>query len=1412
MNESNGTSFVHLQVSFDDMNVAALVDTGSSINVISQTLYNTLSHKSKLSFEQFPSEIRLADNTKVKVFGLAKILLICNNEQHAIEVYILPFTSHPLILGTNYLHSNNIILDFSNFSANFKSVKVQTHKKLTIPPNSECIVWGHVPTYVLPGLNGVCSNHKFILEKGLMVAKSLVTVSYNHKVPVKVLNATALSVVIPKDRTIAEFLSLNSDYSYVPIDQSCPVVQNIDIVNSCVTPDLNDCSESCSSNEHIEKVKDQFTLSDHLSESQQTELASLLYKNIDLFVTDDNPNLGYTKLIEHTIHLKPDASGKHQKPYRLPPYKREILRHHLDKLLKQGIISPVSETEDLPITSPIVLVTKRSKSSDQHAPQNFRFCCDFRYLNSQTQEFKYTIPNLQELTESFSEMTPNYITSIDLSSGFFQMGITPESSRYTAFNTCFGTYKFLRLPMGLKTSPNTFQLLMDRVLHGLKFKSCLCYLDDVLICSETFDQHMSDLSEVLGRFRNAGLKLGPKKCSFAAQSCVFLGHLISKDGILPPADRVQAIQEYPAPRNVKELRRLIGLFNWFKKFIPNFSATISSLTRLLQKNQTFKWGKEQDTAFNDLKYRLVNSEMLSFPQFNMQFRLSVDTSSRGIGYMLYQLDPEDKTCKPRIIRFGSKNLSRWQQSYGPTKLELLGMVVSILDCSDYLRGNQFIVECDHQALKPLYQKQFKGAIYERWLSILQQFNFEIVYKKAEQMEVPDALSRCENHHAEVVESPVEDDPYFPFVPDKIGHITLPNGQNFANLFQNNLEAVQAIHVSTEEHKSEHYDPYDADTDEPQYGNKQYKKKRQRILQESSKSDTDIVVDKMVNDKILAKISMPINNIKELQRQDTSLSPIINYLENDILPDLQKEARCVLLKSNDYALIDDILFHSRVAKSKRNKMMSHYQIVIPQALIPSVLKVVHDSPLGGHAGMNNTLDRAKEHFFFPRMGKIITDYVQTCHFCQVRKVTNFKTKQAIVAFPTPSEPFEVWQIDLCGPFPKSVNGNTYAFTAVDMFSKFIFAHPLRNNDALTVCEVIYRMFTQFGVCKTLVSDRGSEFVNQCTAGLCKLLEVTQEFTPAFAHHCLGACERQHRTLNERLTAHVLKDKLWETEINSVTFSMNSSVNSSIDFSPFEIVFGKRPKFPVFGAHFNLNDFHPNMQNYFSELTDRLKTVWEMVVKNAQYSGEKMEENANIKLNELKVSIGDYVYLQRTLTGQGRKFQPLYDGPFVVNSIPSPHLIKLRDPSGKRKLKSPVHINRVKLAHIRAPDPQNYLVQVPQQNPVSTSSDSNSESSEHEIPTEQDIQLQNDNPTPLRRTSRVVQKPIRYRDENFLSELSSCDGAQEKIKRILAKKPHGSSFLYLVQLIGEPAQNAKWKPLSELPPKAQELIIARPPPLV
>ncbi|VDI31780.1 Hypothetical predicted protein [Mytilus galloprovincialis] len=461
------------------------------------------------------------------------------------------------------------------------------------------------------------------------------------------------------------------------------------------------------------------------------------------------------------------------------------------------------------------------------------------------------------------------------------------------------------------------------------------------------------------------------------------------------------------------------------------------------------------------------------------FRLSVDTSTRGIEYMLYQLDPDDETQKPRIIRFGSKSLSPWQQSYFPTKLELLGMVVSILDYADYLRGNSFIAECNHQVLTPLYQKQFKGAIYKRWMSILQQFSFEIIYKKADDMQVPDALSRRENSKAEVVESHVEYDRFFPFFEDVYGKVKLPNGQNFSELIFSKVADVQAVHLTDNAYDADTLisDPYDADADESDNNiRKKSVRKMSKQRRTMYKSDTGIV-DKTLTTSVFENSSISTEKIKQLQRQDITLTKIIDYLENDTLPESQKQARPVLLKLSDNVLIDRVLFHSRIAKAKRNKMMDHYhyQIVLPEALINTVLKVVHDSPLGGYCGINNTSDRAKEHFFFPRMGKIIPDFVQSCYLCKIPKVSNKKTKQEIVSFPTPAEPFQVWQMDLCGPYPVSVNENTYVFTAVDMFTKLLFAYPLRNKDAITVCEAIYRMFTTYGVCQTLIyyQDRGSE---------------------------------------------------------------------------------------------------------------------------------------------------------------------------------------------------------------------------------------------------------------------------------------------------------------------------------------------------
>jgi hypothetical protein len=318
---------------------------------------------------------------------------------------------------------------------------------------------------------------------------------------------------------LAHFTQMSPDYALQPVSNDHKV-QNINLfkTETEISSDQSDQHDKVLDSQNISEFIQNFSFAkSYLSSTDQTELDDFLYQNKDIFVTKDNPGLGFTDLVRHKIIQKPDAKPKYQRPYRLSPDKKEVLRHHLDELLNQGIICTVDPSEDLPITSPVVLVTKRAKSKSEGPPyshddsiSHFRFYCDFRYLNSMTQNVCYVIPDLQELTESFTERTPNFITTIDLSQGFLQIEHDPQSSKYTAFNTCFGNFKFQRLPMGLSSSPNSFQLLMDKLLRGLTYRSCLCYLDDVLVCSETFQQHISDLNDIFTRFRNAGLKLNPK--------------------------------------------------------------------------------------------------------------------------------------------------------------------------------------------------------------------------------------------------------------------------------------------------------------------------------------------------------------------------------------------------------------------------------------------------------------------------------------------------------------------------------------------------------------------------------------------------------------------------------------------------------------------------------------------------------------------------------------------------------------------------------------------------------------------------------------------------------------------------------------------------------------------------------------
>ncbi len=1478
--------------------------------------------------------ITLASSHVVNVLGTCHVTVRLVHGKYRLPVTVLEKCSFPMILGETYLRSKGIVLDYAAKHFQVTKCKVRTRQITVVPANSEAIIWAKIPRVMPVGVQGFCSNCSHILQCNLLTCKSLVTVNTTHLVPIKLLNPTNVPVTLCRNQIVAQFCMLNNTDKISPSPstqaKSPPAqptvcsVHGVPIPEPC-SPNVGHQNSDEPVNGNTQEFLKHFDLSDtELSTEQKEALSHVLLANKDLFVTQHSTELGVTDMVQHRIHLKPNAAPKHQRPYRLPPDKREVLRHQLEELLKQGVIVPVDETEELPITSPIVLVSKRGKpnasvtaGSREASLSMYRFCCDFRFLNTQTQDFNYAIPDLQELTESFSHRKPNYISLFDLSSGFFQMKIAPESTKYTAFNTCFGTYKFQRLPQGLKTAPASFQMLMDKVLHGLSFQSILCYLDDCVLYSETFEQHLSDLSTVFDRFRRAGLRLNAKKCAFARSRCIFLGHEISADGISPPADRVKAILDYPAPRDAKETRRLMGLLNWFRKYIPSFSALAAPINKLLKRDIPFHWGADQDQALGELKSRLANSEVLAFPDFSLPFHLAVDTSSKGIGYMLYQVHPvtdsqghESDKQQPRVIRFGSKTLTKWQSAYGPTKLELLGVVTSILDCASYLRGSKFVVECDHQALKPLFQNKLKGAIYERWLAILQQFNFEIRYKPAAEMVVPDALSRCcPLSHAQgpnsPVSSPEEDDRFFPYVSETVGQITFPvedlpqsaetrpvvsSAQVQNDLIPPNVCRMARPHVDL-------HDEYDADTEAPfEYSLRRKRSKpkqshKSRVLcsldSAASGADSNAAItlphslDSPVTDTPLSmpqsslpslqgvsesspEVSTAVSSdaapsnsqavdssaipppdslqdqieamalfdqsdispgeLAKLQQSDPTLRPLIVYLTDKTLPPSQKEARKLLLESADYHLLAGLLFHSRIARSKRTKQLGHYQLVIPQVMIKTVLQLYHDSPLGGHCGIQATLDRVREHYFFHSLASHVTKYVQSCPDCQKRKITQVHTKAGIVAYPSPSGPFQVWEVDLYGKLPPTPQGNSFILTAVDMFSKYVVAIPIANKDALTVATALFHLFCTYGVCHTLISDQGSEFTSKVTAELCRLLGISQQFTPSFVHHCLGACERTHATLATKLTPFMDNSKRnWQDVLPAVLFAMNSAVNTTLGYSPHEMVFGSRPMFPLSYPPVRLDTVPVSAHAFMQDKMALIAQISAHARSNLEKSQIRMIDRVNKDSHPLPLQVGDYVYLHQAPKGAGHKLQYMYKGPYVVSRLQSSHMVQLRNPESDKPLQNLVHINRLKMAYVRCPNPLPYFPDTVLTHIPPTADSDPSDSLPTAVPETADKPCTS-HPPPLppplsppaatsSRPQRTRKPPVRYGQPVPLDSTGSESPVYHHIKRVLAQRTGNSGTTeYLVHISGEPAQNAIWVPLSSLDAKAKQSVRVKPPPSV
>ncbi|KAG7527866.1 Retrotransposon gag domain, partial [Arabidopsis suecica] len=450
-----------------------------------------------------------------------------------------------------------------------------------------------------------------------------------------------------------------------------------------------------------------------------SEMKSLLQDYQDVFPEDNPKGLPPIRGIEHQIDFVPGASLPNRPAYRTNPVETKELQKQIDELMEKGHIRESMS----PCAVPVLLVPKKDGS--------WRMCVDCRAINNITVKYRHPIPRLDDMLD---ELHGSCIFSkIDLKSGYHQIRMKEGDEWKTAFKTKHGLYEWLVMPFGLTNAPSTFMRLMNQVLRAYIGVFVVVYFDDILVYSKSLDEHLEHLKLILNVLREEKLFANFKKCTFCSDNLVFLGFVVSADGIKVDEEKIKAIRDWPIPKTVGEVRSFHGLAGFYRRFVKDFSTLAAPLTEVIKKDVGFKWEQAQDDAFHALKEKLTNAPVLVLPDFLKTFEIECDASGVGIGAVLMQ----DK----RPIAYFSEKLGGATLNYPTYDKELYALVRALQTWQHYLWPKEFVIHTDHESLKHLKGQQKLNKRHARWVEFIETFPYVIKYKKGKDNVVADALSR-----------------------------------------------------------------------------------------------------------------------------------------------------------------------------------------------------------------------------------------------------------------------------------------------------------------------------------------------------------------------------------------------------------------------------------------------------------------------------------------------------------------------------------------------------------------------------------------------------------------------------------------------------------------------------------------------
>lgn len=929
---------------------------------------------------------------------------------------------------------------------------------------------------------------------------------------------------------------------------------------------------------------------EHMSSEERKAIINLIKEYADIFHVEGN-DLTFTNQIKHVIRTK-DELPIYTRSYKYPEvYKKEVNRQ-VGEMLQQKIIQPSCS----PWNSPIWVVPKKRDASGK---SKFRLVIDFRALNAKTIDDKFPLPNINDILDKLGRS--QYFTTLDLASGFHQVEMDSRSIEKTAFSTETGHYEFLRMPFGLKNSPPTFQRVMNNILRGIHNEICLVYLDDIIIYSTSLIEHVERLREVFNRLRNANFKVQLDKTEFLRKEVAYLGHVVTPQGVKPNPDKILAIKNYPIPKTITEIKAFLGLLGYYRRFIKNFADITKPLTKRLKKNTKINIeDKDYENSFQMCKNILSNEPLLQYPDFNKEFRLTTDASNVAVGAILSQI--KDGADLP--IAYASRTLNVSECNLSTIEKELLAIVWATKYFRPYLYGRKFKVITDHKPLTWLFSIKEPNSKLLRWRLKLEEYNYDIEYKKGKLNQNADALSRIqlnnntsnlldynssdsfdEQDASQIISAVLEK-----HFPDKDVRSILAN----VDETEENLEMLHDNEIDTV------HSNYDGNT-----------------TAEIPISEEPVNYAK--NQIILSLVKY---NPKKVKRQnlfnDSKTRLIVEISSNNFENDVIKFVKEYLVPKVKYSIFFEDDFYERFAaiitqyfKNSELNLIRCTNKILDVTTVEEVNEVINNYHVGktNHRGVQETYEKIKRRYYWPNMKNDIRNNINQCENCLKVKYDRVPLKLEINLTPTANRPLQIIHID------SITLDKTKFLTIIDTFSRYVQIYKIVGAQGVEIANKLLNYFSQFGVPEIIVSDNGGEFNNYLIKELMDVHKIKIHFTSTQNPSSNGITERFHSTLVEhvRLLGNrpEFKGESIGTKVKYAILAYNNSIHSVTKLTPFEVLFG----------HINTNSFFDidiNKQianDYVDNHVEKTKRLYEHIREVNQTTKEKVLEKRNFNKEKL-----------------------------------------------------------------------------------------------------------------------------------------------------------------------------------------------------